>query len=241
MRVSSMDMPYLNGERFNEDLFTGFEAEAEDRCYRSRFDVLADLCRGKKVIHIGCVDHEVEAIERKLARGTWLHKRLCDEAARCYGIDIREEGIRYMRDHLGYRDAEVLDILHEDSPALLDEKWDYALLPEVLEHIGNPVAFLSALRNKWRDSVKELVVTVPNAFYRGNFKHATRGRERINSDHRFWFTPYTLTKIVSDAGFSVDRVLLCNSGPLHQASFIHRWYYKRHPMLRNNLVLTGRF
>lgn len=240
MQFDQETMMYLKGEKFTEDLFVRYVYEPDDYVYQSRFDILTSLCQGKKVIHVGCVDHDIEAIERKLKKGTWLHKRLSDVAARCYGIDIQEQGIAYIRDQLGYSDAEAINILTQDSKALLEEQWDYLLLPEVLEHIGNPVDFLSALRNKLKGRVSTIIITVPHALYQGNCKRTSQGIERINSDHRFWFTAYTLSKLMVDAGYEIEKVTFSNSGPLQASSRLHNWYYGKHPMKRNNLMILGR-
>jgi 2-polyprenyl-3-methyl-5-hydroxy-6-metoxy-1,4-benzoquinol methylase len=241
MLFNQEDEIYINGSKFTEDLYTSYQFEPEDYLFQSRHDILTALSSGKKVIHIGCVDHNIEMIERKLKAGIWLHKLLSDVATRCFGIDIKKDEVEYIRDQLGYKDIEVVDILTQESEALKQEQWDYALLPEVLEHIGNPVAFLTALNTKLKNNVNELVISVPNAFYRGNFKHASKGIERINSDHRFWFTPYTLAKLVTDSGFKVSRILFTNVGTIGKLSFLRRKYYERHPMLRNNIILICRF
>lgn len=240
MQFSKETLAYLNGDKFTEDLLVRYEYESDDYVYQSRFDLLTALCRGKKVIHVGCVDHDIEAIERKLKNGTWLHKQLSDVAARCYGIDIQEHGIAYIRDHLGYADAEAINILTQDSKALLEDQWDYLLLPEVLEHIGNPADFLTALRNKLQGRVGKIIITVPHALYRGNYKRTSQGVERINSDHRFWFTAYTLAKLMVDAGFEIEKVTFSNSGPMQSGSRLQKWLYGKYPMKRNNLMILGR-
>lgn len=241
MQFSEETLAYLRGEKFNEDLFIRYVYEPDDYVYRSRFDILASMCRGKKVIHVGCVDHDIEAIERKLKQDTWLHKRLSDVAARCYGIDIQEQGIAHIRDQLGYPDVEVINILTHDSKALMGDQWDYLLLPEVLEHIGNPVDFLTGLRTKLQGRVRKFIITVPHALSGANSKRSFHGIERINSDHRFWFTAYTLAKLVVDAGFSIEKIIFSNTGPLKPSSWFHTWHNSRYPMRRNNLMIIGGF
>lgn len=239
MQFSEETLAYLKGEKFTEDLIVRYNYEPDDYVYQSRFDLLTSLCAGKKVIHIGCVDHDIEAIDRKLKKGTWLHKRLSDVAARCYGIDIQERGIAYIHDQLGYSDVEAINILTHDSKKLLEDQWDYLLLPEVLEHIGNPVDFLSGLRNKLQRRVSKIIITVPHAMYRENCKRTSQGVERINSDHRFWFTAYTLSKLMVDAGYQIEKITFSNGGPLKSGSWLHKWHYGKYPMKRNNLMILA--
>lgn len=212
--------------------------EPADAEYRSRFDVLAQQVAGKHVIHVGCVDHGPAGIRKKMQRGRWLHQTLSAVAERCFGVDLDEEGIAYMREQLGYTDVAVVDVAEQDCPPLMAQRWDYLLLPEVLEHIGDPVQFLEALRRRFCDRVAEMVITVPNAFARRNFRLARRGIERINSDHRFWFTPYTLTKVVMDAGLEPHRISLCSRGPIKPRALISNACARRYPLLRNSIVMT---
>jgi hypothetical protein len=92
--------------------------------------------------------------------------------------------------------------------------FDYALLGEVVEHIDNPVSFLKKIRENLMDTVEKVIITVPYAFglrqiFSGLFK-----KERINSDHRYWFTPYTIAKTCFEAGIYPEDLLFCGNPPL---------------------------
>ena len=241
MKIPDFLTPYLTGNKFSSGLTIRYDWSDDDYVYESRFQLLSRLVRGKKIIHVGCVDHDPSLVDHKIARGKWLHKILCDAAMRCMGVDINEEGIRYLKENLGYADAIRLDVTGQEIGPLLEEKWDYMLLPEVLEHIGNPVDFLSKIRSNLSSNVEWLLITVPNAFMRENCHLSAKGHEAINTDHRFWFTPYTLAKIVQDAGYSIERLWFCKSGPVRKRSFLRNWFYARRPMLRSNIVLLARF
>jgi hypothetical protein len=157
-------------------------------------------------------------------------------------VDIQAAGLAHMR-RLGYEDVYQLDITNHQMPLppALNGRWDWIMLPEVLEHIGDPQTFLRAIHTRFNGVTGGLVITVPHALSKANTRHARDSLERINSDHRFWFTPYTLGKLVIGAGFSIERFEMCNVGPVRQLSWLQRWRHARHPMLRNNLVLIARF
>ena len=53
-----------------------------------------------------------------------------------------------------------------------------------------------------------LMVAAPKAFRLRNF---LSGREPINSAHRYRFTPYTLCKVLTDAGYAPQHVELRRS------------------------------
>lgn len=232
---------HLEGGVFSDDLRVRYIFEPDDFIYRSRVDLMMEMCRGKKVIHLGCVDHSIDAIERKLQRGIWLHKLLADVTERCYGIDINADGIAYMRDQLGYVDVEAIDLRSANSARVTEEYWDCVLLPEVLEHIGDPSDFLSCIHSKLSPCAARIAITVPHAFYRKNFERARNGMERINSDHRFWFTAYTLSKLMIDNGFKIEKISFCSVGDISRSGVFHRWYYKRNPASRNSLMVVACF
>jgi hypothetical protein len=233
---------HLTGQHFSTDLAAVFEPEAQDCVLQSRSEWLTALVAGKQVIHVGCVDHGAAIIEDKLPRGRWLHQALDRSAARCFGVDIDAAGIRHMREALGYQDVLAANILEDPCEPLLEQRWDYLLVPEVLEHIGNPVQFLDRLRRRFAHCVDELVVTVPNAFGLRTQAWARRGVERINSDHRLWFTPYTLAKVAVDAGLAPRRLVLCEDqvrpdSPRKPRRWLRNARLRRLPLLRTRIVM----
>lgn len=241
MHLAHECSPYLMGEMFSDELQVSFNYEPNDWKHLPRTDVLRELCRGKRIIHVGCVDHDIPTITKRLKRGEWLHKILCDSAERCYGVDIAEEGIRYIKETLGYSDVAAVDIAHGDVGALLDERWDCLVVPEVLEHANDPVDFLRRIHARFRSHAEKVILTVPNALSWWNFKKAIKGVEYINSDHRYWFTPYTLSKIVTVAGFRIEQIVMCTHGPVKRRAFVKNYFYAKHPLMRNDIVTVVRF
>lgn len=236
MKIPASVIPYLTGESFSSGLEINFEYDEDDYIYQSRADILSKLCLDKKIIHLGCADH-ASVIKRKLKRNKWLHKKLCDAAQRCYGVDISQEGIEIIKG-LGYTDVAALNIIEDTSEIIFSEKWDYMLIPEVLEHVNNPVSFLEAIRKKYKGVVDKLVITVPNAFNRRIFVRAIKGIEVINTDHRYWFTPYTLAKVAMNAGLTVDKMMTCRGGIVKRRSFLSNAYYRKRPLLRGDIVMV---
>lgn len=238
MKLSADTLEHLKGGKFAAGLEVGFEWEPSDWQYRSRLDLLADMARGKKIIHLGCVDHDAHEVQHKLARGKWLHKILTDSAALCQGVDISRPGIEYLHS-IGVTNTMVADIT-DPPPALRDVHWDCLMIPEVLEHIGNPVGFLAGIHAAFRDNAAAAVITVPNAFAQENIRLAQRNREVINSDHRHWYSPFTLAKVAMDAGFVIERMHLCKVGKVNRSP-IRNWQFARSPMQRSGIILEARF
>jgi len=188
-------------------------------------------------LDVGCADH-APLIKQKLQQGRWLHAELARVARRCIGLDIDEEAISIAR-QLGYTIYRH-NVLTDPVPdELKDEHWDYMVLGEVLEHIGNPVTFLQQIHAKYWRLVSRLVLTVPNAMKWLNYQAAKQHLEIINSDHRFWFTPYTLSKVVSDAGFEVER--FCFAQGIGSLDGQTEKLLQQYPALRDHIVLIAAF
>jgi 2-polyprenyl-3-methyl-5-hydroxy-6-metoxy-1,4-benzoquinol methylase len=241
MLLSDKIKAYVSGDKFSTGIESKFICTDEDFILQNRIDLIEKITSGKRVMHIGCVDHDEKTIEHKRERNKWLHERVDRVADKCLGVDINENGIDYMRDDLGYTDVMCVDVLESESPELVSEKWDYILLPEVVEHLDNPVQFLSKLHDKYKKNADSLLITVPAAFTKKNIKHAVRGVEIINSDHRFWFTPYTISKIATNAGFKIEKILMVTGGVIKKRKIFNNYKLKKYPLIRDTIVLIGKF
>lgn len=168
---------------------------------QERTELVSSLTQGSSVLHFGCCDH-MALIAEKMRAGTWFHDTIAACADRAIGVDIDEEALDFCARARPKAEFVNWNVLHGGVPDLIAEaSWDWCLLPETLEHLGDPVSFLSALRERLSEHCRYLLCTVPNATLLGNFVSAARGREVINSDHRHWYTPATILKVLGDAGF----------------------------------------
>ncbi len=193
----------IAGERrVYDDAFIEIVTET-DAQVETRLEALVSLVRGKSVLHVGCCDH-VEIIDEKRRNGLWLHDLLRAASSFCAGVDINAEGVDYVR-KLGVPDVYCADIVQGLPAQLAQRRFDVVVVGEVVEHVDAPVGFLRGIRNAV-SGPHVVVVSVPNAFFLENFENAICGVERINTDHRFWFTPYTISKILSQAGYGVRDV-----------------------------------
>jgi hypothetical protein len=243
MRFDSDASQHLAGERFSSGLRVSI-AEYE-RSLPGRIQYLVERAAGRRVIHVGCVDH-VPLIQEKIRNGTWLHGRLCESAERCLGLDISPTGIAYLQTELGYGDVVCGDLLNDDIAAIREDQWDVLVMGEILEHVDDPVAFLSAIRERCASHVRSVVITVPNATAWDNIVSAFRNQEFINSDHRYWFTPYTSDKVACRAGMRVVDFRFCETdgvpprrwiGEVRRALSLRRRLTATVPALRSTLVM----
>lgn len=239
-------LDYLNGVAFSNGLNIRISCGGEP--IKDRFQIIESLSKGKNIIHLGCVDH-LPLIHKKIEQNLWLHARLCDCASRCLGIDINREGVEYIKNMFGYEDVVCANIIEEDIEEIKDDSWDYLVLGEVLEHVDNPCMFLNRIRECYSTNIDRLILTVPNAFSWQNITYTFSQTECINTDHRYWFTPYTLAKIISQAGMRVEQFFFCqpmseNRGLLslarHPKLLFHHILFSRYPATRQTLLAVAK-
>ena len=207
MKIDSDLIKYLKGDIFSNT--QSFQIRRERHPDRSREAAIIEIIKGHSVIHVGCADH-LPLIEEKIRTNRWLHKLITDASSGCIGIDIDKEAITYIRDKLGIKNVIPGDILNDNLDEINREKWDYVVFGEIIEHLDNPVEFLRIFKNKYGDTVKKFIITVPSIFNLSQIRNIRKYREVINTDHRFWFTPYTILKVLVRSGYSPEKILYSN-------------------------------
>lgn len=230
---------YLNGSSFDP----GLKVEIPHTELMYRIELLESLTKGLKVIHLGCTDH-LPLIQEKIRKDTWLHARIVRSSERCLGVDINNEAVKYVRRELGYKDVYCADLSSQPLAEIRENSWDLLVMGEIIEHVPSPSSFINKLINNLEGRVKHLIITVPNAFALENTKFTRDNIEFINSDHYFWFTPYTISRILENAGCEIEKIYMCESTrPSQRARVRHYLYYRKiesHSLLRNTIVVLAR-
>jgi len=161
-----------------------------------RLDFVADLCRGKVVLDIGCLD---ETALQKQDTEYWLHGRICSVAREVIGIDssagIPPEGLRTGDNSHIVRGNGVAP----EVPGGRHDVIEQIVAGEFIEHLESPLAFL---RNMKRDFAgRELVLTTPNGTAFANTLVGLFGCEAQHVDHTQIFTYKILNTLCVRAGF----------------------------------------
>lgn len=240
MKFNAQINQYLQGELYGDSVAVPIADKGSKLDDTTSF--LKRLAAGSRVIHVGAVDH-LEDLDRKIEKGNWLHRHLAESAQRCVGIDINREGIDYLKERYGIEDVYCADITADTLSFLGDEKWDVVMLPDVLEHVPDVFSFLKATHDKLAGRCDTHVVTVPNAFCLRNIKNALfKGVEKINTDHYYWFTPYTISKLLTRAGFDSPEVAYVMRNPLRNPNAVGNIFKKKYlgwnSCLRDTFILN---
>jgi hypothetical protein len=222
MNLDDTTLAFLRGSTFSNG--HRFALGGQGKAPR-RVDRLVELVRGRRVLHVGCCDH-LDLIRDKVAKGIYLHQQLTQSAQVCVGVDTHAAGIALLRE-LGFPQSYVPG----EVPA---QPFDICLLADVIEHVGDVVAFLNQMR-QYR--FEEIVIVTPNLFRLRNF--LSRG-EVVNTDHRYWFSPYTLCKVLVDAGYTPTGVELLHSDYLSWKGALQARLLDAAPKYRDTLLIRAR-
>lgn len=200
MVYTERDLEYFTGERFKPQ----FDMILTPNVLVNRLEKIIEICSDKNIVHIGCCDH-ISVIDEKMKNEKWLHGLLDKNCPNVIGIDICSEAVEYCNNKRICR-TPIIDADCRVCKVDGLENYDIVLMAEMIEHINNPVDFLiQTYSNFSAQGFKgKYVITAPNALgliRRNIFK---KGYERINTDHKYWFSPYTLAKIMAEAGITPE-------------------------------------
>ncbi|GIU83434.1 MAG: hypothetical protein KatS3mg008_0209 [Acidimicrobiales bacterium] len=167
-----------------------------------RIEFILDLCRGKRVVHLGCADHGFR--REQLDSGTFLHSRLAEVSRELVGLDLDREGVEEMRS-MGW-DVHLADCTDGAQVRRLElEPADVVVAGELLEHVERPGDLLDAVAPLVAEGGR-LVITTPNAYGWVN-PFAALARVEINHpEHLHMFTARTLTALLSRHGWDVETI-----------------------------------
>ncbi|HVM18864.1 MAG TPA: methyltransferase domain-containing protein [Egibacteraceae bacterium] len=165
-----------------------------------REEHLVARCVGKRVLHLGCVDHPMH-VER-LQTGTWLHGRLTEVASEVVGLDIAEESVAAARELSGLDNMRVGDAEQLPDQAAELGSFDVVVAGEIIEHLNNPGLFLAGVRSVLNPGGLLLLTTV-NAFCLRRLLRIPLGIESVHPDHVAYYSHATLRVLFERFGYEV--------------------------------------
>jgi len=176
-----------------------FVNAARDAPLLKKRDWILEIAKGKRVLDLGVVDHDVERALRADAR--WLHGQIEKVAAYLVGIDIDESSISKLRD-AGHR------TLCADAATLrLDETFDVVVCGDLIEHVTNPLDLLNTIAYHLGAGGRALI-SAPNPLSLARILNIwADGSTRVNPEHVFWFCPQTIYQLVSRSDLAIDKLV----------------------------------
>lgn len=158
-----------------------------------RVSFLEQRCRGRHVLDIGCVAHDVERLEGE----EWLHGRIARSAATCIGVDILEEGVAAVN-AAGF-EAIAHDLSTGLGPLADRAPFDVIVAGELLEHVPDlGMVFRVAAEGLANDGA--LILTTPNPYAPQRVRAGQLGIVWENVDHIMYAFPSGIAELADRTG-----------------------------------------
>jgi 2-polyprenyl-3-methyl-5-hydroxy-6-metoxy-1,4-benzoquinol methylase len=166
----------------------------QSRGITDRVSWIAGQCKGLNILDIGVVEHTLD----HAASPEWLHGRIVRVAANCLGIDILKSGVDSLA-RIGYNIR-----VHDLTRAPLGQRFDLAVMGDVLEHLSNPGDFLRNLGDSLIEDGR-VIISAPNPWYFiYPLRNILKGCHYYESaDHVAWYDPNTIQELFSREGYSL--------------------------------------
>lgn len=176
-----------------------FRQEMKLTVIADRLDFFSFLCRGQKVLHVGCSDYPL------FNPATNLHLRLHPHCRELDGLDTDTAGIAQL--------SLLAPGNYFSDAGQVTGSYDLLLVPETIEHVDNIRLFLEGLSGI---RFRQCLITAPNAFLpNDNGNHWTASGsyvEHVHPDHTCWFSPATLSACIRKfTGWRIDELLLLDN------------------------------
>lgn len=155
----------------------------------NRNSYLMNRVKNHSVLHAGCTDYPIT--NERIKSNNLLHSYLTKAASHLVGIDNSIDGINTLKEN-GFSNVVLMDA----ENITLQEKFDFVVAGDVLEHMNNPGKFLEKVTGLLNPQGR-LIVGVPNAFSFNIFKLVVSGKEPTHKDHTYYFSVKTLTELCS--------------------------------------------
>jgi SAM-dependent methyltransferase len=157
----------------------------------SRIEITQRYCRGKSVLDIGCVNHNIENVDAK----NWQHAAIVEVASDVLGIDYLQEEVRELANR-GFR-VIAADVT---EPIDLKERFDVILIGHLIEHLSAFDGLMTNIKKLLKPGGHVLIST-PNPFYREQYFYvAFKNSLIVNPEHTCWIDPLTLDQLARRYG-----------------------------------------
>ncbi len=163
---------------------------------RERNKKIIELCRGKKVLHLGATDRPYT--KEQFEKWILLHAKITDVSKETLWLDLDHDAINYLSKKW-YDNIIQMDF---NKINWLDYKPDVIVFGETIEHIMNLELFFQNLKKTMTNDTI-LIITTPNALCFIIQLLWLFGKEIVHPDHNIIFTLWTIKQLLEKNWFKV--------------------------------------
>jgi hypothetical protein len=175
-----------------------------------RTEYILRISKGKRVLHFGFTDSPFTTARMK--SGEMLHLKIKDVAKEAWGSDVDKGAINEYIKVTGDKNVFPIDVSEPiENIGKYKKNFDLLIFGETLEHVLNPGITLKNLAKICKVNGSKLLITTPNAFSVFGFLAAWNGNEIVHPEHYYYYSPVTLTRLLTDTGFRKIKISLYTS------------------------------
>lgn len=163
------------------------------------YQKIAPYIKGKGVLDVGCVDHD---IDKAGGERLWNHFFIKSLSKNTVGIDIELNSLKKMQ-NMGYE----VKMMNAEKISFR-KKFDVIFAGELIEHLTNPGLFLQSAKNALKkDGI--ILLTTPNTY---SLNRLVRVAQKLtneppaNLDHTMYFTPQTIKTLAKKSGLKIIKI-----------------------------------
>jgi SAM-dependent methyltransferase len=165
---------------------------------KSRHEIIQEICCGKSVLDIGCVNHVIENSHHD----NWLHGKIVEVASFVLGVDFLENEIK----ELALRGFNVISA-DVNFPLPIERKFDIILVGNLIEHLSSFSGLMKNINQLLSDDGFALISTANPFFREQYFYSALKNDIIVNPEHTCWIDPVTLDQLSRRFGLETVEVL----------------------------------
>jgi SAM-dependent methyltransferase len=198
---------------------------------KERFDIIREICRGKSCLDVGLVgslQHRLEQPEK------WVFHHVLQVARDLTGLDLDCGSLAILRAR-GHRHL----VCANAERFALRKRFDVIVAGEIIEHLDNPGAFLTACREHLTPDGR-LVLTTPNTFSVNNLiKGLVVGRVGLFHEHVNAYTVELLAELLRRHAFRLTDIAYCTERNPGLKNRIFRLLSRLRPTWSEGLVVVA--
>ena len=163
------------------------------------YQKIAPLVKGKTVLDVGCIDHDIESAgDERL----WNHYFIKSFAKTAIGIDIERNSLKKLK-KMGYE----VKVMNAEEISFKN-KFDVIFAGELIEHLTNPGSFLKSSKKALKKN-GIIILTTPNTFSVNRLVRVIQkftNDPPANLDHTMYLTPQTIKTLGKKCGLEVIKI-----------------------------------
>ena len=181
------------------------------RRYRRKEDWILRYVVDRRVLDLGCVNHDHRTSDEK----RWLHKLIRERAGTILGVDALEEDVKELQ-------QKGFNVICANVETMqLDERFEVITAGDIIEHVSNAGEFVRRM-TEHLDDEGVILISTPGPI--NLFRIVSMflfGRIPVNPEHTAWYSPEVLAELVGRYNLELEQTVYIDDS----YQYMKKWYH----------------